>query len=234
MNIRKEEPGSQEDLQQFISEFFEQCGYSTQMDLEIATSEGPMIIGLCAYDGPDRAKPLHLCECRYWSDPVPDSIIQDFGTIVRSSNVKSGFILSKTAQADASSSMDETVDIRLLTWQQFQDHFSKQWVQYQTDKVQQDAGDLRNYCDTLEKYVSERLRKETDAFREQFRILSEKHMPVGMLAHKWNLPNALLQGSELFEAFKCRDAWNFMPKLEAMLKEGLNEFDDLFGEKWRQ
>jgi hypothetical protein len=59
-------------------------------------------------------------------------------------------------------------------------------------------------------------------------------MPVGMLAHKWNLPNALLQGAELFDAFNCPDAWNFMPKLEAMLKEGLKEFDDLFGEKWRQ
>ena len=82
--------------------------------------------------------------------------------------------------------------------------------------------------------MSERLRKETDDFREQFRILSEKHMPLAMLAHKWNLPNVLLHGAELFDAFKCADAWNFMPKLKAMLKEGLNEFDDLFGEKWRQ
>jgi len=82
--------------------------------------------------------------------------------------------------------------------------------------------------------VSERLRKETDAFREEYRILSEKHMPMGMLAHKWNLPNTLFHGDELFEAFKCQDAWNFIPKLNAMLKEGLEEFDDLFNEKWRE
>jgi hypothetical protein len=234
MNIRQEEPGSQQDLQQLTSEFWEQCGYATQVDCEIVTAEGIMTIGLCAYDGSDRANPLYLCECRYWSDPVSDSTIRTFGSIVRSSNVKSGFILSRNAQAYASSSIDETVDIRLLTWQDFQEHFSKQWIRYQTEKVQQDAEDLRNYCDTLEKYVSERLRKETDAFREHYRILSEKHMPMGMLAHKWNLPNALLQGAELFDAFKCRDAWNFMTKLETMLKEGLNDFDDLFGEEWRQ
>jgi hypothetical protein len=64
-------------------------------------------------------------------------------------------------------------------------------------------------------------------------VLSEKHMPMGMLSHKWNLPGTLLQGEELFEAFECRDAWNFMIKLDEMLKEGLKEFDDLFDEKWR-
>lgn len=234
MNIREEEPRSHQDLQQLTSEFWEQCGYATQVDCEIVTAESTMRIGLCAYDRSDRANPVFLCECRYWSDSVPDSIIRNFETIVHSGKVKSGFILSKNAQADASSITDETVDIRLLTWQEFQDHFSKEWIRYQTEKVQQDAEYLRNYCDTLEKYVSERLRKETDAFREEFRILSEKHMPLGMLAHKWNLPNVLLQGADLFDAFKCRDAWNFMPKLETMLKEGLNEFDDLFGEKWRQ
>jgi hypothetical protein len=232
-SIRKDVPTTQQDLQQFASEFWEQCGFTTKVDCEIVTAEGTMTISVCAYEGTDRVEPVSLCECRHGSDPVPDDIIQDFGTIVRASNAKTGFILSGTARADDPSGIDETVDIRLLTWPEFQDHFSKQWVRYQTEKVQQDAEDLRNYCDPLEKYVSERLRKETDAFRKQYRVLSEKHMPMGMLSHKWNLPSTLLQGEELFEAFECRDAWNFMIKLGEMLKEGLKEFDDLFVEKWR-
>jgi hypothetical protein len=233
VNIRKEDPGTHLDLQQFASEFWEQCGFTTKVDCEIVTAQGSMTISVCAYEGTDRVDPVSLCECRHGSDPVPDDIIHDFGTIVRASNAKTGFILSGTARADDPSGIDETVDIRLLTWQEFQDHFSKQWVRYQIEKVQQDAEDLRNYCDPLEKYVSERLRKETDAFRKQYRVLSEKHMPMGMLSHKWNLPSTLLQGEELFEAFECRDAWNFMIKLDEMLKEGLKEFDDLFDEKWR-
>ena len=56
---------------------------------------------------------------------------------------------------------------------------------------------------------------------------------MGFLAHQWNLPNTLLQGQEIYEAFDCSDAWSFMTKLDMMLKKALNEFDDLFGQKWR-
>ena len=119
----------------------------------------------------------------------------------------------------------------MSTWPEFQDHFSQQWVRFQTDNIQQDVEDIGNYCDPLEPDVSVRLKKASDNFREQYKTLSDKYMPMGMLAHKWNLPNTLLQGGELFEVFNCQDAWNFMIKLAAMLKEGLKEFDELFNEK---
>jgi len=69
-------------------------------------------------------------------------------------------------------------------------------------------------------HVQRRLREEPGNFRQQYQALSKKH-----------LPNTLLQGRDIFEAFNCPDAWYFMIKLGSMLKQGLNEFDDLFGQK---
>ena len=231
-SIRKDIPATRQELTQFVSEFWEQCGFSTRLDCEIETVQGLTSMVVCAYDGTNRADPVFLCECRYWSDPVPDNIIQGVETFFQRSGAKSVFILSKTTSVNIPPSIAETVDVNLSTWQEFQGHFSQQWVRFQTDNIQQNAEDIGNYCDPLETYVSARLKKASDDFREQYKTLSDKYMPMGILAHKWNLPNTLLRGGELFEVFNCLDAWYFMIKLDAMLKEGLKEFDNLFNEKW--
>ncbi len=232
--IRKEEPKTWQERQQFAAHFWEQCGLSSKMDFKIETSDGTAVIDICTDGETGGAGTAYLCACRYWSDPVSEKIIQDFATIVHESGAECGFILISAAQLDVSDSDKKIADIKLLTWQDFQNYFSQQWIRYQTDRVQQDAEDLRNYCDSLERYVSKRLKNENNDFRERYSNLSEKHMSIGMLAHNWNLPNTLVQGGELFEILDCRDAWQFMIKLNLMLKEGLKEFDELFCEKWRR
>ncbi len=232
-NIRKDEPKIWQELQHFVAEFWEQCGLFTNLDCHLETTAIKAIIDVCAYDEADSDDPLYLCQCRHWLDPVLKDRLHRLATVVHGSGARFGFIVSKTAHQDASFIADETADIRLLTWQDFQGHFSQLWIDHQTNKVQPDAESLQSYCDPLEKHVSERLKNETDEFREKFRILSDKHLPIGMLAHRWNLPNTLIQGGDLFDALDCPDAWQFMIRLGSMLKQGLEEFDDLFNEKWR-
>ncbi len=229
--IRKQEPTTWQELKQFVSEFWEQCGMSITVDESIETAEGDVSVDVIANEDTDDAGFVYLCQCRHWPGPAPEDEINKFRTIVQGSNAKTGFILSGTESQNEPSNLNETDDTILFTWQSFQDQFSRQWVRYQTDRVQQDTEDLSNYCDPLEKFVSERMRTESDEFREQYRNLSDGHMPISMLAHRWNLPNTLLQGGELFEVFDCQDAWHFMVKLDSTLKEALQDFDDLFKAK---
>ncbi len=226
--IRKQEPTTQQELKQFVAEFWEQCGMSVTVDGNIETDEGPASVDVVAYDNADNGGLTYLCQCRHWPGPVSEDEINSFRTIVQGSNAKAGFLLSAAESQSEPSDPDGTGDTLVSTWHSFQDPFSRQWVRYQTDSVQQDAEDLSSYCDPLEKIVSERLRNESEAFREQYRNLSDGHMPISMLAHRWNLPNTLLQGGELFEVFDCQDAWAFMVKLDLTLKDALNDFHDLF------
>jgi len=231
MIIRKQEPTTPQELKQFVSEFWEQCGMSVKVNGHIETTKGPASVDVMAYDDKDNTGLMYLCQCRHWPGPVPEDEIRTFRTIVQESDAKAVFLLSGAKPQNALSDHDVTDDIIIFTWQSFQDRFSRQWVRYQTDSVQQDAEDLSNYCDPLEKFVSERLRNESDAFREQYRNLSDGHMPISMLAHRWNLPNTLIQGGDLFEVFGCQDAWYFMLKLDLTLKDALKDFNDLFKAK---
>ena len=177
--------------------------------------------------------PLYLCHCIYGSDPLPENRIYEVASLVQETGADAGYMVSATAPVHEPAVVQSTDQINLLSWPEFQAHFAARWRTHQTETVQQDAEALRNYCDPFESYVSVRLRDETDNFRQQYQTLSEKHLPLGVLAHQWNLPNTLLQGQDIFEAFDCPDAWSFMIKLVMMLNKGLNEFDDLFGQKWR-
>ncbi len=226
--IREQEPTTQQELKQFVSEFWEQCGLSIKVDGTIETTEGPASIDVIANEDTEDTELAYLCQCKHWPGPVLEDEIHKFNTIVQGSNAKAGCLLSGTEPQNEPSDHNETDDTILFTWQSFQNKFSRQWVGYQTDRVQQDVEDLSNYCDPLENFVSERLRKESGEFRDQYRKLSDGHMPISMLAHKWNLPNTLLQGGELFEVFDCLDAWHFMVKLDSTLKEALQDFNDLF------
>lgn len=226
--IRKQEPATWQELKQFVSEFWEQCGMSIKVDGNIETTEGSVSVDVIANEDTDDAGLAYLCQCRHWPGPVPEDEIHRFRTTVQGSNAKAVFLLSGTSLQNEPSDLNEIDDTIIFTWQSLQDQFSRQWVRYQTDRVQQDVEALSNYCDPLEKFVSERMRKESDKFREKYRSLSDGHMPISMLAHRWNLPNTLLQGGELFEVFDCQDAWDFMVKLELTLKDALKDFHDLF------
>jgi hypothetical protein len=124
-------------------------------------------------------------------------------------------------------------NIKLLTWYEFQDFFTNRWIRTQIERVRQDGENLRNYCDPLEDYVSRRLRESGDDFRQKYNDLAVKYMPIGVVAHEWQLEEALIGDDTKIKESGTRDRWQFMENLVCSLKEGLEAFDFLFGEKWR-
>ena len=232
-SIRTNVPKTEADLRQFVSAFWEQCGLAIKTDCIFETSQGKKTLDVCAFEGINTPGPLYLCHCLQGFGPVTENRIDEVAILVQETGADAAYLVSATGPVLEPADIQLTDQIHLLSWQEFQTHFAANWRRHQTEKVQPDAEALRNYCDPLEPYVSARLREEPDNFRQQYQALSEKHLPMGVLAHQWNLPNTLIQGQDIFEALDCPDAWSFMTKMAVILKKALNEFDNLFGQKWR-
>ena len=99
--------------------------------------------------------------------------------------------------------------------------------------MKKEGEDLRNYCDPLEDYVSGRLRESNHEFCQKYAELARKYVRVGLQAHEWQLEEILKGDDTKIKDHGVEDKWGFMERLSISLKEGLQAFDDLFGEKWR-
>jgi len=161
-------------LQHDVSTILRDCGYETDTEKTIETVRGKVEVDVFAIKKKAYTSTV-LCECKYWNTAVPQTVIHAFRTVVEDSGASQGIIISKTGFQKGAFEAVAKSNLVLLTWQEFQDAFSLDYVHHVVDRNFKKGHELRIKVNLVleiyHKYPFVLSNKEFD----DFQLLRESH-----------------------------------------------------------
>ncbi len=167
-------------LQERVAQILRECGLKVQTDKEIQTVRGAVNIDVFAEDTSRTPAVTYLCECKHWRTAVPKNVIHGFRTVVADSGANLGLIISSGGFQSGALEAAEYSNVKLLTWQAFQELFADRWYEtFMAPLLWQEADPLVEYTEP----INSRIFRKADALpserRNQFKLLREKHFVLG-------------------------------------------------------
>jgi len=147
--IFEKNPRDWKDLQKLTAKVFSELGCSVEVEKTIQTARGKVEVDVFVED-PTYSPPLSiLCECKYWSAPIPKTIIHAFRTVVADFGGNRGYVISKVGFQSGAREAVKNSNIELVNWLEFQAIFSKRWVESMTERLYEPANMIFEYMDIL-------------------------------------------------------------------------------------
>jgi restriction system protein len=122
-------PGDWKALQADVAQILEECGFAVQVEKHLETIRGSVEIDVWAEELVAGRPYTLFCECKHWSSNVPQGVIHAFRTVVADSGANVGYIISSSGFQSGAFSASDLTNIRLLTWDEFQEEFTQTWVE---------------------------------------------------------------------------------------------------------
>jgi len=195
MPIFDHEPADWRGLQDRVAQLFSEIGCDVRVGEKVKLVRGKKEIDVLVRDRQTSPASDYLCECKFWSKPIPQEVIHSFRTVVSDFGAHRGFIISRAGfQAGAKEAAAET-NLDLVTFEEFQSLFFDRWRIAMGRKYRPYADRLFPYWDypgrmpriKWEKLHVDRQQLLVEAYRPLLRIgpLFE------MEGYIWNLPMTL-------------------------------------------
>ncbi len=180
---------------------------------------------------------VYLCECKFWSKPVPQEVIHSFRTVLADFGAHRGFIISRVGfQAGAKEAVQNT-NLDLLTFEELQALFFDRWRVAMGKRYRPQADRLFPYWDYPGKMPKIKW-NEKHVQRQQ--LLIEAYRPIlhigplfEMEGSVWTLPITLprlsesgnVDGTIILTTY--RQVYNF---IESSKDLAMKQFQVLYGE----
>ena len=231
MSIFDHEPADWKDLQNRVGQLFSEIGCDVRIADRVRLVRGEKEIDVCVRDPQTTPPSVYLCECKFWSKPVPQEVVHSFRTVLSDCGAHRGFIISRAGfQAGAKEAVKNT-NLDLLTFDELQLVFFERWRVAMGKKYRPYADRLFPYWDFPGKMPKIKWGKEhverqqllIDAYRPLLRIgpLFEMRGSV------WNLPMTLPSLDENGNADTYRQVYDFIERSKDL---ALRYFQVLYGE----
>lgn len=88
------EPKDWRDLQNKVCLLLSQCGFKAETEKTIKTPRGEVEIDVYAIDPRSIDRISYVIECKNWSNPVNQSVIHAFTTVMNETGSNIGYLLS--------------------------------------------------------------------------------------------------------------------------------------------
>ncbi|MEY8367687.1 restriction endonuclease [Anaerovoracaceae bacterium 42-11] len=164
MNFTDRCPSTWRELQDDVALLLSQAGYQVVSPCTIETARGSVEVDVLV-KSPDEFIKKIICECKYWSSPIPKEKVHAFRTVVSDSGAYLGLIISKCGFQSGSIEAAKYSNVQLLTWEQFTNLISDKWILYQLKKIKRESVPLSEYINPL--HFPFELLKESDISRYQ-------------------------------------------------------------------
>ncbi|MBX8803155.1 restriction endonuclease [Ochrobactrum sp. MR28] len=125
--ITSKQPTNWQDLQNYVAEVLNECGWEATTEQTIPLVRGKAEIDVLAIETIEARKYKILIECKYWNSRVSQDVVHSFRTIVQDSGANAGYIISKTGFQRGALDAAAATPIKLLTWDDFQNEFTDEW-----------------------------------------------------------------------------------------------------------
>jgi hypothetical protein len=181
--ITSKSPGDWRDLQEWVAQILDECGFTVEVAKIIDTAHGNVEIDVYAEEAIKGRTYRILCECKHWKARVPQSVIHGFRTVVADSGSNIGYIVSSAGFQSGAMTAAELTNLKLLTWMEFQSEFEQSWFeQHLLPFVAERLDPLLTYTEPLLPPAFEQL---DDAEKRIFLALKDKYDPFGWLMMKY-------------------------------------------------
>lgn len=133
--IFNSEPENWKDLQNKVSQVFREIGYNSEVEKEIETVRGKVVIDVFVKDATNKPDMIYLCECKYWNNSVPQNVVHAFQTVVTNTGANLGYIISKSGFQKGAYEAAKNSNVLLLSWNQFQELLFDKWKISMVEKL---------------------------------------------------------------------------------------------------
>jgi hypothetical protein len=195
MRIFDHEPADWHDLQDRVAQLFSEIGCDVKVGEHLTLVRGEKEIDVSVRDPQTTPPSVYLCECKFWSKPIPQEVIHSFRTVLSDFGAHRGFIISRAGfQSGAKEAVTKT-NLDLLTFEEFQSLFFDRWRIAMGKKYRPQADRLFPYWD----YPGKMPRIKWDQQHvDRQQLLIEAYRPLlqigplfEMQGSAWNLPITL-------------------------------------------
>jgi hypothetical protein len=232
------------DLQNKVAQIFLDIGYETEVGKEIETVRGKVEIDVFALNRTQIPNISCLCECKYWNTPIPQTVVHSFRTIVTDYGANYGFVISKLGFQSGAYEAIKNTNVQLLNWPEFQKLFEQKWRDSMMDKLDELGMPLRDYTDPYDSLIDRKYHKLDNERKAKYRDLIEQYFRVAMMSSRLYLENLLvkeiplqvelpMEPSEGLQKITISSEKELFDLLIQYCNQGIQEFDELFGEKVR-
>ena len=160
-----------------------ECALEAETEKTVPLVRGAAEIDVYALEQVMGRTNIMLVECKNWLARVPQHVVHSFRTVVADCGANAGYIVSKAGFQSGAYEAAASTNIQLLTWEEFQEEFIKQWYIKHFSKLMIDT------FDELDDYLQPAVRVAdwhsalTDAERSQFEVLQSKYRFINPIFH---------------------------------------------------
>ena len=145
--IFDDEPNNWKDLQNFVGQMFNECGFETEISKVVDLVRGKKEIDVYTQDNSSEYKPIILVECKFWARPISQETIHSFRTVVADFGANIGFIVSKNGFQSGSYEAVKNTNIRLVSLKELEKEYYVKWKKNMTNRYMQYADRLFPFWD---------------------------------------------------------------------------------------
>jgi hypothetical protein len=238
------EPNDWKDLQGKVAQVLRDIGCETEVEKVVQTVRGTPEIDVFAVDSTQVPNLVYLCECKHWSTPVPQSVIHAFRTVVADYGAHVGILISRVGFQSGAYEATRNTNIQLLSWQEFQMQLKPRWRNSMLVKLDRIGLPLRDYTDPWDSQIDRRIQKLEPGRRNTYLNTYGQYLELAMMSSKDLLETILAKGIPPVVVLpegpngdlRCTVILSEKELLDLLIdrcEQGIQVFDDLFGEQVR-
>jgi hypothetical protein len=141
------EPQNWTELQDYVGQMFNECGFETEVSKVVELVRGKKEIDVYTQDTRSEYKPIILVECKFWNKPISQETIHSFRTVVADFGANIGFIVSKNGFQKGSYEAAKKTNIKLVSLKELETEYYSKWKQAMVEKYMPYADRLFPYWD---------------------------------------------------------------------------------------
>lgn len=255
--IEDESPAGWRDLESNVARILQECGYDVELQKHVGLARGDVKVDVWADDHVEPPNVL-VVECKHWKKRVSKDIVHGFRTVVGDSGSNTGLLVSMAGFQKGAHKAAAYSNVRLLTWDAFQQLFARRWFRsFMSPAIAAATDALHEYTEP----VNSRVFRKADALPEERRAafisLRSKYQPLMatnlgfhpvVIGNQFSpaaseLPSLPLRATQrapgaraLMSALpdQVLDATALRPLMEGLIshsQSAIAEFDAVFGER---
>lgn len=172
--ITNQIPETWNELQNKVAEILEQCGFEVEIEKKIKSIRGSVEIDVYAEEKVNNRTYSILCECKHWKTNIPQNVIHGFRTVLSDLGANIGYIITTSNFQIGSIESVKKTNIKLLTWNDFQNIFFETWYRKYFCSPK---GDLRLFYDdyNIVSWFDDLNQKDRKRYFQIRNILNEIH-----------------------------------------------------------
>ena len=171
--ITRNAPDSWQALQTEVGRILRECGFDVEVEKKIQSARGTVELDVYADETIRGRRYAIACECKYWKSRIPQAVVHGFRTVVQEIGANIGYIISMEGFQSGAMSASDLTNLKLVTWQEFQDIFEESWFEeFFTKEIVKKLDGLMTYS---EPFLPAWFEKMSDDDKSKYISLKEKY-----------------------------------------------------------